>query len=796
MFAIQQLGTPWHALRRRWIQRIFAAAIFAAMAIGCAYSLRAQEAEDLELRLYERTPFDVIVLDDDQATRVEVDPIEIQGSLDPAAHEATEKLKVQFADLPGQEYEIRWGNIAQILRYEQLLLAEAQRLVATGEFGIAFDYFEYLESTFPRLDGLPDAFHSFLFTEAQAAVEAENTELALASLWTLYERRPDFPGLIEMLEGIYAGPIEQAIADGDYRRAHDRLNRLAEKIPQSATVTRLSESLKKVAQQWATTAREHLDAQQWRDAQAAARRAAYAWPDDDDAQELWHEAYERYPIVEVGVRELATSGSDRIDDWAGRRVRRLIQRQLFEAVAYGEEGAQYQSPFGRVEVERLGLRYLLELRPDIRWQPDMLLTAADVARELAARTDRGPQSAGELGHWLEAVDVTGIYDVELDFARTHLRPEALLQVVVEPRRYATSDESVNALGPYAAIEATPTEKSFVRREQYFANSPSAPQEIIERRFASDDEALAALGAGEVSVIDRVAPWTRETFASNEAVIFAPYGAPLVHVLAVVGDDPRLADRAFRRALLYALDRQQILRDQLLHTDELPPDFDVLSAPLPRGYAYDPNIEPRSYDPALALTLASLTTRRLQESDGEANRAGSLENTAVEEPAAPATTPPEDLVLGHPPSEFARAACRVIRQSLAEAGIVVTLKELSRDEPEASCDLRYVELMIWEPVVDVHRICQLGNSALGPGEAYLQLALRRLTESTDWTEARQRLRDLHRILHDDLRLIPLWQTVPYFAFRRDAQGVGQRPMTLYDHVEAWQMASRRVAWRRP
>jgi hypothetical protein len=38
------------------------------------------------------------------------------------------------------------------------------------------------------------------------------------------------------------------------------------------------------------------------------------------------------------------------------------------------------------------------------------------------------------------------------------------------------------------------------------------------------------------------------------------------------------------------------------------------------------------------------------------------------------------------------------------------------------------------------------------------------------------------------VIPLWQTVNYFAYRKSIAGIGENPVVLYQDVEKWQLTA--------
>ena len=46
--------------------------------------------------------------------------------------------------------------------------------------------------------------------------------------------------------------------------------------------------------------------------------------------------------------------------------------------------------------------------------------------------------------------------------------------------------------------------------------------------------------------------------------------------------------------------------------------------------------------------------------------------------------------------------------------------------------------------------------------------------------------MHRIAHEEVTVVPLWQLSDYFAVRRNVQGVQDRPDVLYANIESWKI----------
>jgi ABC-type oligopeptide transport system substrate-binding subunit len=98
-------------------------------------------------------------------------------------------------------------------------------------------------------------------------------------------------------------------------------------------------------------------------------------------------------------------------------------------------------------------------------------------------------------------------------------------------------------------------------------------------------------------------------------------------------------------------------------------------------------------------------------------------------------------------------------------------------------LRYRELAVTEPIVDLQRILGEGGIA-GKTSAIMNLRLKELQRATSWNEIQDRTREVHRLAHDELPVIPLWQTVNHFAYRDWLQGLGKEPLALYQDVREW------------
>ena len=203
------------------------------------------------------------------------------------------------------------------------------------------------------------------------------------------------------------------------------------------------------------------------------------------------------------------------------------------------------------------------------------------------------------------MSLRGVYGVEVELGRSHVRPEALLQIILTPQAAAAkAGELPPSNGPFVVRSRSPQETVFVANRQYFAAQVGQPKVLIERRYATVAQAVAALKRGDIQVLDRVNPWLLPSLRADKHLRVQPYALPLVHCLIPNVRRPLLSDPTFRRALAYGIHRQPIL-NQMLGGVEIPGCV-LTSSPFPVGvgvddpmsYASDENIEPRPYEPRL------------------------------------------------------------------------------------------------------------------------------------------------------------------------------------------------------
>ena len=764
----------------------------AALVVCFAGVAAAQSNAPKEPRIFEREPYDILKLKDhDKPLRIKLLPPAERRAGDLGQRKGV--LTIRLLDTPDSPYEVGWSNIESIEFFERRVLAEAEALVAADKFDEAYDYFVFLQQEYPETPGFTAAFDLALWREAGALRKAGKHEECFALLLELYARNPGFERLDAAMTDTTQSLLDTAIEQEDFAVARSYAKSLKERFPQSAAVTAAEQRLRDLAAAAVTKSRELIaesgnsaasdSADLMSAAYDQAELALRIWPDEADARQLLVELAERYPRVVVAVTApVLDQLADGFADRPSARRKQLTGARLAELRGYGPDGAEYASDVAEIEQAELGRKLVINLRPDIRWSADGgELTGVDVARTLLACTR--PESATyrpEFAELISGVSVHDVYRVECELSRPLAKPLALLEVELKPG-YGEQ----GSLGAFAAKPAEPS------RQRYTIERPSEPaagavREIVERGFADGPAALDALRKGLVTVVDRVNPWEVAALRRDATIELAPYATPTLHVLVPNRDRPLVKDRNFRRALVYAIDRQAML-GKLIWRGEIPAGNKVISGPFPapastddsRGYAYNNQVAVRPYDPRLALTLIGVA--RLAAAPAGQERA--LAEAEAQRPVP--------LRMAIPASDVPRLVAKSLARQWKSLGIDLELVEYGSDvtpDALAKCDLVYRELMIREPVAEARRL--LGSDgALGSSNAYIDLALLRLLEADNSVAVRDRLRELHRLAAEDATLVPLWQLVDQFAYHKSLSGVGSQPINLYQHVKDWRPAPR-------
>jgi peptide/nickel transport system substrate-binding protein len=727
--------------------------VLAAVLVAAAWT--AASADD---PLYLQPPYDEIVLDESNGRAVlRVAPLPLPNRRVPAVGERSGDLEFELVDRPGEKFAVPWVNVDDIRTFERLVLAEADGLAKEGRFDDAQPIYSFLESRDAKLPGLAESIETFLYMQVGGAYRAQRFEESMALLVELYARNPARQGVSTAYERVTGELVKGHLAAGRYAAARGLLKNLGLRYPatQATTVATYEGQLAGQAAELFAKATAAKDAGKLREAHEAVHQALAMWPDQTGAGDLARAIHQQYPVVKVGVvAPLAGPPHHRIDDWAAFRTSRLLKVPLI--VADGR-GAEYHSALGEIAIGEDRRQVSITRTGDTSLADTSRPFAPELVRQVFAAADSKDEQFDAV--WVDVFAGASVQGGRLlvDFVRPQPLPQAWLAAPLGP-------------GPFMRDSAAGDLTRYVRQAGSLHGATPKLAEIVERTFPDSSSALAALHKGEIGLIDRLSPWDVPAAAAIGGVSVRRYKAPTVHVLVPNPARPLLASRTMRRALLYGIDREGILRRGLVGGQQLA-GCEVLSGPLPRGAAgerfaegNDASVEPRPYEPGTGLILANLAANEALGPDR-------------------ATGP---LVLAHPANPVARTACQSIARQLKLLNLQVALKESKTGQlPRlADCDLLYAELLIQEPTVDVWRVLGPHGLAGSCSPAMLQ-ALRQVEAAAGRKEAGEKLKAVHRLAAVELPVIPLWQLAEHFTVHATVQGVAERPASLYEGVENWQ-----------
>jgi hypothetical protein len=739
-------------------------------------------------RLLDEEPYDLIVLNDKERTIEKVLPLKLPGRRVPPAPQDDDKLRIRLWRAPEQEFEVRWGDIAEVRLFEQMLLEEARRVVAAGRFEDAFDYFTRLRSEPAPLDGLAEAEEAYFLAELRRDLEKNEPEKALAGCLRLHariSRLAELPGLIgQATEAI----VRRRLHDGKPTAARLAVDQMAAKYPQHPIVVRLRKEINDGAADLIRRAEEAAAAGRSGEAQQTIAEVLQLAPDSQSARELFRRLVAEHPRIVVGVVGGPGPGAPRPDDWSAARLARLLRRPALDCVVGTGE-----VPSVRYVAGWAG--WTLDDRDPELARLDTPATGPS-AYDVAGRLSEGATASSPTFRpdWagLEArLAVVSPTRLTLRLPRPHPRPEALVGRLLDDAM-AAHDPPADLARYRRRADEGPTAESISYFRVGTSGESADPFEIVERRFDDEEAAAAALVDGSIDVVDRVAPWQTAKLRARPDMSLRRYGPALVHYLRLRPGRGPMERSSFRRALEYAIDREWILKNEL---HPMPDDRGVQTTgcvlPMgraiddPLGYGGSLGMRTRKYDPQQAFILARTAAEAPAAEAPAAEAAPAPEGAAKADAASPPLPP---IVVSYPPSAVAERACRRLQNYWRHVGIEVELRRRSTDSPvDDDADIAYVVLHTCEPLIAA--VDCFSDPRYVPADSATAYALRRVATAESFAAVRRALAELQQSAHEESLVIPLWQLNAYVAYRgRVTLGPTDfAPTTLYQFVDQWRVA---------
>jgi tetratricopeptide (TPR) repeat protein len=747
---------------------------------------------DQEVPLIDQQPFDLIHLTEEAGGEIhKVFPIPLPNRRAPENPPPNSKIEVVLKQFPDRRYELAWKWIERIDLYEDMILEEAKQRLSENDFVRAFQNLSHLMRNFPDTPKLESLRREFLFGSLSVSYSNGQLEQTLSTLEELRQSAPNFreQAVSRALNNVSRALIDRYEKAGDIASANRLVDRLERTYGGIEVVGLWRERVERMAESKLNEAKSLFDQKRYREAYTAVLASLSISPGRQDSRNLLEELSSNYPIIRVGVMQR----SERLDptslsDWSARRAGLLVERPLMQFLQTGNEGGKYSFALGRLRVSDDRRSLMLTLDPSksnesvIRGFIQLVVDRADPEHSLYE---------AEWASIFESIESRGTSQITIRLRRPHVLPHALMQwrmreglgmhQGLEIQEELGMHEELAALGlaaPYHQTDLSSQEAVFSLRPEWQASE--YPAEVVEIFYRDARQAINDLARGHIDVIDQLYPSDARALAGDSRFRVFSYALPSTHLLIPVSDHAYLSKGKFRRALLYATNREEMLRDELLNSGDSR-DGKLISGPFPAGqtgsdplaYATDARIQPTSYDPQLAKLLISICQTE-------------FESAAQKSGERPPTL--EKLVVGCPDFEFARVAVQAIIQQWAIVGIEAEMILLPSSDPaewNGRCDLVYLMTTLWEPATDIQRLMGDGGVAASDNPFIVQ-GLARLRDSLGWRDVRDSLQDLHQLIAYHLPVLPLWQVTDRFAARRGIQGIPDRPVTLYQDLAEWRL----------
>jgi peptide/nickel transport system substrate-binding protein len=714
----------------------------------------------------------------------------------PKARAATAKdeeeqiTQINIHALEGEvrDFQVKRTNIKSIEYFEDMLMAESDRLVRRRDYPRGFEFLLAVQARNPHWPGLDDHVNRLLFEEGSAAfIDGEN-DRGMRLLGEVHARKPDYPGLADKLASAFGARVNRAFELGAYVRGRQILHELEGITPNHTVVNQARSRFVSKAQALVDEAAKSSGGVQT-DLLTDALRI---WPGLQGAGERFVQAFTALPTLDVAVTDLPNPVAPWVRTPAAARISRLVYLPILaaetEAAMRGTLPGQLAAGLEKAE---LGRRLELKIRPGIPWSDGSRPVAAiDLVCALADRAD--PRSPAFNARWADLLETIVAVDedrVEVRLARTFLKPEAWLLAPVGPAHAAwdgwvTTEKGRQPVGngPFQWEGATDTMARYAVSPSVSSEGGPKIKRIREVRYASPTLALAAFVRGDVTLLDHVPPNHVPALSKNPEYRIGRYEQPSLHRIAIDGRNPILRNRTLRRGLSYAIDRKTLLEENVLKRPS--DDVNTLAdGPFPIGsYANAPGVKPFGYDPLLAKMLVAAARKEL----GGIPIKLSFEYPST--PVAQAVVP-----------KIAEAWRKLGERSDGSSDIEIELIERSESELEDGLrsgrrfDLAYRTNPCLEPVWEGGPTICPGYDAPPSTGALASIAsprilelLLRLERAPEMPTAIGLVITIDRECRDELPILPLWQLEDHFAWRTRLKGPSESAGYLYQGLDSWEI----------
>lgn len=315
-------------------------------------------------------------------------------------------------------------------------------------------------------------------------------------------------------------------------------------------------------------------------------------------------------------------------------------------------------------------------------------------------------------------------------------------------------------GPYKVTEFDRDHYvSYEANDKYWKGAPKIDR--LNIKIVEGSQLYAGLKSGEIDVTQNtMSAIPLEDYESLQALetVETSFGDAITNQSVFI-NTKNVPDQKFRQALLYAIDRNQILEQLLKGNGEVVDGFLSTAGPY-----YDPSIEPVSYDPAKAKEL-------LAESNWM--------------PSSPLR-----FYIDSGDSTFVNAAS-VIAAQWAAVGIQTEIRTMDINTLMSTAGSGDFDIMAVQytyppvdPYVDIAWLLGGEGSWTGYSHAEAEEALSKIAVLSDKEELKEQYGIIDRRMQEDVPMFSAYVIRTMAAKNKRLTGVNPSVYGFFNHVEEW------------
>ena len=471
-------------------------------------------------------------------------------------------------------------DVSDVIHFEDIALKRVDLLLDQGELEDAYELILMLDRRAPGWFSANERLNRFLLLDAQGKLSRGETEAAFVLLEQIHARIKEainskdpqvrYPTMGQDREKCSAelgrvidALVEPAVQARDFRQARFHLARLIRLEAEHPNAVKWRERLVAETSRLLSDAVQATAANKFDQAAAMADEAALVWPATPTLKNAHRPVSQRWQILKVGMVGPANPVTSFPFATEATRRRDGLTRLPFFEPSRIDGGARYRSRFLESwEPTDLGRQAVFTLRSSrSSWESSPIITASRAVTSLLERLDPDSQYYDErLGSFIDGIAVRGPFEFSVKFSRIPVRTEALFSMPL-----GTNDQASAELDQRFRVQAT-SEKSVSLHRMVLEPERVLQRhvaEITETSYPSYEKAVQGMLRGEISMMPSVPVWQLDQLEKNGNFFVRKYAVPQTHFVQFNPQSKPLRSAELRRALLYGLDRSQVLRDVVL-----------------------------------------------------------------------------------------------------------------------------------------------------------------------------------------------------------------------------------------